>query len=524
MAIAGLNSLRIARQRALAVVCVVLFLTFLDNTVVSVVLAGVQADLSAGVQALQWIINGYMLAFAALMLSGGTLGDILGRKKVMLSGVGLFLVGSAIAMLATSPGILTVGRVVMGVGAAASEPGTLSMIRHLFPQRQARARALGVWAAVSSIALAFGPVVGGLIIGFSNWRGVFVFNLVVGAVAFILGIKLLPESADPRGRRLDIVGLVLGAAAMALASFAIIQGESSGYKTWWIDVLFAVSLLTLGLFIAWERRAKDPALELKFFRKPAFSGANFVAFATNFGLFAIFFFTALFLSIVAGFSGYDIAIAFIAMSAAMVLSTLLAGRWVSKRGPAGPMIVGCFLAGIGVFIVEVVLKPDVGTAMLAWPLALAGFGFGMTMVSATATVLSVVPARRSGMAASSFNMFRELGGVFGVAVLGAIMNGQLTQQLVRKLVALGLPHDFQSLVIYAITHGGNLPANSHVSAGAVLAHPQLVGQVTDAAYQAFGDGLSICLKLAGALLLLSGVVAVFTMRGPALARHRQEYL
>jgi predicted MFS family arabinose efflux permease len=298
-------------------------------------------------------------------------------------------------------------------------------------------------------------------------------------------------------------------------TFAVIQGESSGYRTWWIDLLFALSLLGGGLFILWESRSRDPVLKLDFFRKPAFAGANFVALATSFGVFAIFFFTALYLAIVVGFSGYDIALAFIAMAATMMLATYITGRWVSKSGPALPMVVGCIVASIGIFAVDAVLKPSVGTVTLAWPLAIVGFGFGMTLVTATSMVLTIVPAERSGMAASTFNTFRELGGVFGVAILGTIVNGQLTSQLVQKLQALGLPHDFQSLVIYAITHGGNLPANSHVSAGAVLSHPQLVQQVTDATYQAFGNGLDIALRLAGVIMLIAAAASALTMRQSA---------
>jgi EmrB/QacA subfamily drug resistance transporter len=499
----------------LAIICTILFLTFLDNTIVSVVLSGVQTNLNAGVQALQWIVDGYMLAFAALMLTGGTLGDIFGRKKIMLGGVALFSAGSVVAMLAPSSGILTIGRVIMGIGAAASEPGTLSMIRHIYPERKSRARALGVWAAVSGVALAFGPIIGGIITGFTSWRGIFAFNLVVGLLVFIVGLKMLPESADPSGRHLDIGGLIIGTAALAVVTFAVIQGESSGYRTWWIDLLFALSLLGGGLFILWESRSRDPVLKLDFFRKPAFAGANFVALATSFGVFAIFFFTALYLAIVVGFSGYDIALAFIAMAATMMLATYITGRWVSKSGPALPMVVGCIVASIGIFAVDAVLKPSVGTVTLAWPLAIVGFGFGMTLVTATSMVLTIVPAERSGMAASTFNTFRELGGVFGVAILGTIVNGQLTSQLVQKLQALGLPHDFQSLVIYAITHGGNLPANSHVSAGAVLSHPQLVQQVTDATYQAFGNGLDIALRLAGVIMLIAAAASALTMRQSA---------
>ena len=216
-------------HRSLAIICTILFLTFLDNTIVSVVLSNIQSNLSAGVQDLQWIVNAYMLVFAVLMLTGGTLGDILGRKKVLLAGVGLFVAGSLVAMLSNSIGLLIAGRVIMGIGAAASEPGTLSMIRHLYPDKGPRSRALGVWAAVSGIALAFGPIIGGVIIGFTSWRGVFAFSAIFGVIAFIAGLIVLPESSNPKNRKLDIPGLVLGGMALSELIFGVICGENSGY-------------------------------------------------------------------------------------------------------------------------------------------------------------------------------------------------------------------------------------------------------------------------------------------------------
>ena len=199
---------------ALATLLFVLFLTFLDNTIVTVVLANVQGDLHASVSQLQWVVNGYALTFAGLMLSFGTIGDLFGRKKVMLTGVAVFCAGSVIAAVAPTTAILIVGRVVMGVGAAASEPGTLSMIRHLYPGRAERARSLGIWVAVSSLGLALGPLIGGLLVYGWSWRAIFWFNVFFGVLAFTSAIIVLPETSDPVNARFDFLGFFLGALSL----------------------------------------------------------------------------------------------------------------------------------------------------------------------------------------------------------------------------------------------------------------------------------------------------------------------
>ena len=277
---------------SLVVLCTILFLTFLDNTIVAIVLSNVQSTLAAGVEDLQWVVDAYMLVFAVFMLSGGTLGDVWGRKKVMLGGVGLFTIGSLIAMLASNVDVLIAGRVVMGLGAAASEPGTLSMIRHLYPKSHERAKALGIWSAVSGIALAFGPILGGIIIGFSSWRGVFAFSVGFGILALISGWVFLPESLDSKGRHFDILGLLTGGIAVSSSTIAVILGENRGYHNTFIIALFALSVLALIVFILIEKKKTDPVLLLKFFKFPQFSIANCVAFTVNFGIFAVFFFVA----------------------------------------------------------------------------------------------------------------------------------------------------------------------------------------------------------------------------------------
>src|SRR5579884_415887 len=451
-----------------------------------------------------------MLAFAALMLTGGTLGDLFGRKKVMLAGVGVFCAGSIVAALAESTGVLIAARIVMGVGAAASEPGTLSLIRHIYPEREERAVALGAWAAVSGLALSLGPVIGGVLVGGGNWTWIFWFSLGFGAVALALAAITLTESSDPEGRRLDVAGLVTGAAAVVAATFAVIEGENGGYGRWWIVALFAVALVLVAVFVLVEQRVPDPVLKLHFLRNPTFAAANVVAFAANLSVFSVFFFTALYLQLISDFSGYQIALVFVFLAVAMIVAGPLAGQWTARAGPRIPMVLGCALAGLGLFLVNWKLTATTSVGALAWPLGIAGLGFGIALVTMTAAVLTLVPAEQSGMAASTVNTSRELGGVFGVAVLGSVVNAQLTSGLTHKLVKLGIPATFRRIVIQFVTTGGNLTTaeNSPAARG----HEKLVAKVLVAAEGSAGHGVHLSLRIAGAIVLAAAVVAAFAAR------------
>jgi EmrB/QacA subfamily drug resistance transporter len=491
---------------ALATLLFVLFLTFLDNTIVTVVLAHVQSDLHASVSQLQWVVNGYALAFASLMLSFGTVGDLFGRKKVMLAGV------AVIAAVAPTTDVLIAGRVVMGIGAAASEPGTLSMIRHLYPDRAQRARSLGIWAAVSSLGLALGPLIGSLLVFGWSWRAIFWFNLIFGVLAFASAAVVLPESSDPVRARFDIPGFLLGALALGSLTFAIILGETAGYRTWWIDLLFFFALASAVTFVLAELRAKNPVLNVRYFKRPAFAGSSVIAFTAYFGTFAIFFMVALYLQVVVSVSPLGLALDFVPLAVGMVAASVLTGRWVAAWGPRIPMATGCLLAGVGILLTNAMVTPHVGFDQIGWTMFLAGAGVGMAMVPVTSAALGSVPAEHSGMAASTTNTFRELGAVVGVAVLGSIINGQLTVNLVRKLTAIGIPKAYQSLVVSAVTTG-SYQGEAKAATAKDHAITHIVNEVVSAAYGAFGHGLNLSLNVAGALLLASAVLALVTVYG-----------
>jgi len=496
-----------ARQVALAALCTLLFLTFLDNTVVSVGLGNMQTDLHASVADLQWVVGGYALAFASIMLACGMIGDELGRKKVMLSGAGVFCAGSVLCALAPNAQTLIAGRVIMGLGAAASEPGTLSILRQIYTDDRARARAVGVWAAVSGLALAMGPVIGGALVGAWSWRGIFWFNLAFGLAALIVAARILPESADPSAARVDTAGTILGAGALATLVFAIIDAETAGFSSPVVIVLLCLSVLLVAAFVLWERRVAYPLLDLRYLRVPAFTTGNIAAFCTYFATFAIFFFTALYLVEVAGASGYRLAAVFLPMTALMIISSLLAGRWTAWAGPRWSIAIGCVLFAIGLLLSNNYLNPNPSYVPLAISLAVAGIGIGTTVVPITSAVMSAVPAERSGMAASAANTSRVIGAATGVAVLGSLVNSQLRGNLTGQMNHLHIPIQFQGLIINAL-ETGQIPRNTAEYAG----FGKLVQEVIGAAYQAFHHGLHAALYLSAGLALLAGLLAVFTLR------------
>ena len=503
-------------QRALATISAILFLTFLDTTIMSVALADVQSSLHAGVSSLQWVINGYALVFASLMLAAGTLGDRLGRKRVMLAGVAVFTAGSAFGAVATNTDMLIAARAIMGVGAAACEPGTLSIIRHLYPDRASRARALGVWAAISGLALAMGPVIGGVLVGLGGWRAVFWFNLGAGLLALAAASVTVPESADPQSTRFDFAGFLLGPIVLGTVIFAVILGETAGYAAGHIMALFAIGGAAAILFLFVEARSRAPMLDVAYLRKPAFSGSLVVAFAAYFGVFSIFFLSALYLQVVVGYSAYRTASLFVPMAAAMIAASAFAGRWVARAGPRVPVAVGCLAAGVGMLLTDLSLSGHITFAPLALSLMLAGLGFGIAVVPVTSVALSVVPPEHSGMAASATTTAREVGSVVGVAVLGSLFNGRLTVDLTERLTHLGVPAPFRSVVITAV-ETGQVPSGGKGAAGAEAAYGPIVAKVISAAYGAFHTGLSISLIVAGGVILGSGLVAWFTFAGATTA-------
>ena len=369
--------------------------------------------------------------------------------------------------------------------------------------------------AVSGLALAVGPVVGGALVGVWDWRAIFWFNLAFGLAALVAGVIVLPENSDPDAHRVDIAGTVLAAAALTAFVFAVIGGEDSGFGSARVLVLLGLSAVAAAAFFWWESRAAHPLLDLRYLRVPRFLTANVVAFCAYFATFAVFFFTALYLEEVVGDSGYQIALVFLPMTTLMIAASLLAGRWTSAAGPRWSIFIGCLLFSAGLLLTTLTLSPNPPYVPLAVALALTGVGIGTTVVPITSSALSAVPPERSGMAASATNTSREIGAVTGVAILGALVNAQLHSDLIARLRHLGIPANFQSIVINAI-ETGTVPSSGHARRGGAAGAGEgtLVQEVIHAAYSAFYAGLHAALYLSAFLVLAAGLFTVVAFGQP----------
>ena len=507
---------RLAKRLTLLAMCFGLFMAMLDNTIVNVALPSIQASFDASVSGLEWVVTAYTLPFACLLLTAGLIGDVKGRKLVFMAGLVLFTAASAACALAPDMTVLVIARCVQGAAAAALFPSTLSIIRHTFSDPRERAQAIGIWAGVAGIAIAGGPVLGGILVDSLGWESVFLVNVPIGIVGLIVGFLFVVESKDPEGRRLDLPGQVLAIAAVGSLTYALIEGNNLGWGSIVIVTLFIVAGASLVHFLVVEARTASPMLQLKFFADRVFATANVVAFLLFFGLFGVLFFISLFLQNVQDYSPLQAGIHFLPATLSIALTAPIAGKLSSRFGSPLPMASGLTMMGIGTLFVGGI-SADSAYSSYWWALALVGIGVGLTMTPMTAAVMAAVPPERAGMASATTTTSREIGGVFGIALLGALVTGQMRTSLDTSLLQLGVPDQARTALVDAATQGG-----AGHDAGQV---PGLdAALLKTLSNDAFVQGLQVACTVAGIALLIGAVLAMFGMRPqrlPSEGRHRR---
>jgi EmrB/QacA subfamily drug resistance transporter len=397
-----------------------LFMIMLDNTVVNVALPTIQRDLGAQLSELEWIVTAYALTFAALLLTGGKLADLLGRRRIFVIGMAVFASASLACALAPNASFLIGARAVQGVGGALLNPASLSIVAATFPPRE-RGTAIGIWAGVSASALAIGPLIGGLLTEHVGWSSIFYVNVPIGVVAITASLLLIDESRDTSaGRRLDPFGLATSGLGLFALTYGLIEANSYGWTSPRIVGSFAIAALALAAFVVLEHRQERPMLDLGLFRNTTFVGANLVFLLVVLAMFGVLFFVSLYLQNVLGYSPVKAGAAFLPMTVAVVLVAPLAGRISDRFGSRWLMTFGLvlvaaqlmYLSGLGIVESYWILVP----AMLV-----GGIGMASTMPAATAAALSGVPVDKAGVGSAVVNTSRQLGGSLGIALMGAIV-------------------------------------------------------------------------------------------------------
>src|SRR3954451_14742678 len=479
------------RWWTLGAMCFALFMIMLDNTVVNVALPSIEDDLGATLSGLEWTVNAYTLTFAVLLVTGGRLGDIFGRRRMFLFGVVVFALSSASIGLSPDQGWLVAGRAVQGIGAAFMMPGTLSIITNAFP-REERGKAIGTWAGVSALALAIGPVLGGALTEYVSWRSIFFLTLPVAAGAVAVTLYAAPESRDESTRhRVDWPGIATLSIGLTALVLALVEGNAWGWGSVRIVSLLVTAVIGIGAFLVLEPRVSEPMVDFGFFRSRTFLGANIVAFIVSFAMLSMFFFMALYMQNILGYSPIQAGVRFLPSTLMIVVVAPLAGRLADRVRPRPPMVVGLLLVGAALFLQT---RIDVGTgyALLLPSFVLMGLGMALVMSPMSTAAMNSVREEKAGVASGILSMSRMVGGTFGVAAIGALFQHLASNKLTELLAGSGVTAAQREDLVHNLGSGGLTGVDPQTAA---------------AAKEAFIHALSSGMWLSAGVALLGAVVA-----------------
>ncbi len=392
----------------------------LDNTVVNVALPSIAADLQVDLSELEWIVTGYALTFASLMLTGGKLADMFGRRLIFVAGLVIFTLSSLACGFAASGELLIAARVVQGAGAALMNPATLSIIAATFPPRQ-RGMAIGIWAGVSALALAIGPLIGGLLTDHISWEWIFFVNVPIGVIGIAASLLLIPESRDEsHEQRLDLPGLVTSGIGLFALTYGFIEANTYGWTSGRILGAFALAGVMLVSFVLLELHQRIPMLDLSLFRNGTFAGANLAVLLVALAMFGVFFFVSLYMQGVLGYSAVKAGAAFLPMTILIMLVAPIAGKSSDRFGSRWLMTSGMILIAVQLLLFSR-LGVDATYLQILPAMVLGGFGMSLVMTPSAAAAMRALPVDKTGVGSAVLNAFRQVGGSMGIAVIGAIM-------------------------------------------------------------------------------------------------------
>ncbi len=444
---------------ALVAVALATFMTYLDNNIVNVAIPDIQRELGLTTSGIEWVVSGYILTFAGLLLAGGRLADRFGRRRLFLAGLAIFTISSLLAGLAGGATTLIAARALQGIGAATVTPTTLAIISATFTDPRERNAAVGIWGGVGALALAVGPVLGGLLTQHVSWEWIFWINLPVGVATMALGAWAITESREDEARRLDVAGLGLSTVSLFALTWALIEGHGRGWASTGILGAFGVAAATALAFVVVERRVAQPMVDVTLFRRIEFTGGIVALMLWAFGLFGIYFFTSIYLQGVLGFSPTKAGAAFVPMALLMAGSAIVSDRVAARFGAYRSTGFGMLAMGLAIASVAL-LGTDATFLSLMPSFAVIGLGGGMT-IPLTATVLGVMPTGQAGVASAVFNASREVAGLLGITVIGAVLTS-------RQGAALAAGHSPADAYLTGF-HWGLLLAGGLVVSGGAMA-------------------------------------------------------
>jgi EmrB/QacA subfamily drug resistance transporter len=482
----------------LGVLCLSLMVIGIDGSILNIALPTLSRDLHAGTSDLQWMVDAYVLVFAGLLLTGGSLGDRFGRKGALTFGLLVFGASSAAAAFASGVTQVIAARACMGVGAAFIMPATLSILTNVFTDPRERGRAIGVWASVSALGSALGPAVGGLLLAHFWWGSVFLVNVPVVVIAVVLGHFVVPTSRDPHPQRIDVAGALLSIVGLSVLLWTIIGAPERGWGSSGTIAGFAVAVVTLAAFVLWELHSSHPMLDMTFFRDPRFTVASIAITMSFFAVMGSLFLVSQMFQFVLGYSALEAGVRLMPFALAFVAAAPIAPRLVERLGTKWMVAGGFGLAAAGLYLLSGV------DAHSSYPRAIVGLvvmaiGMGFAMPSATESIMGSLPREKAGVGSAMNDTTRQTGGALGIAVLGSILVSQYRSSLAGAAGHLGLSHATL--------------ARAQDSASSVLELAGRLGGRTGstlvaAARGAWIDGMSLATAVAAAMVLGGALLAL----------------
>lgn len=493
------------RWLTLGVLCLSLVVIGIDNTILNVAIPTLSEQLQASMSQLQWIVDGYTLVFAGLLLTAGSLGDRFGRRGALSIGLAIFAVGSGLSALSGTPGQLTAARALMGVGAAFIMPATLSIVTNVFTIPAERAKAIAIWAGFSAIGIAVGPVAGGYLLKHFYWGSVFLVNIPFAVIALVLGRFLVPTSKDSTAPKLDPLGAVMSIVGLVVLLWAIIEAPSKGWASTQTIVAFVIATVLLVGFVVWELRSTHPMLDVRIFENPRFSAASIAITLTFFAMFGSLFLLTQYMQDVLGYSPLGAGVRVAPFALVMMVIAPMSTKFVDRLGTKVVVVTGLTIIA-GSLLYMVWLDPDMGYTQVFIDMVIMAFGMALTMAPATESIMGALPRDKAGVGSAVNDTTRQVGGALGVAVIGSLFSSRYMPKMADVISGSSAPVPPEMAEAIKGSIGG---ARSVAEKVAEMGMQEQADALMESAKSAFVSGMHSAVLVGAIIAFIGALVALF---------------